>query len=88
MVARSETEPQNAASAASQILHAWRSGQRPQVDQWRTQVWDALEAERMEVLESVVETLQSRTKLPPEKVRAAVRLLEHLAQAPLQPTQD
>jgi hypothetical protein len=43
---------------------------------------NALETERMEVLESVVESLQGHDRLPSDRIRAAVRLLEHLAKAP------
>jgi hypothetical protein len=43
---------------------------------------NALETERMEVLESVVESLQKHDKLSSDRLRVAVRLLEHLAQAP------
>jgi hypothetical protein len=34
----------------------------------------------MEVLDSVVESLQQQDQLSTDRVRAAVRLLEHLAQ--------
>ena len=43
---------------------------------------DSLEAERMEALESAVELLRERTRFQPE-IRAAVHILEHLANPPL-----
>ena len=56
---------------------------------------DALETERMEVLESVVESLDGRPRpfsvsglASSERVRAAVRLLEHLAKGPAALPQD
>ena len=88
MVARAETESQNVAVAASQLLHAWRNGRRLSLEPWNTQVWDALERERMEVLESVVESLKDQPTLSSDKIRVAVRLLEHLAQGPAELPQD
>jgi len=76
------------AGTASQVLIAWKNGQRPSLQDWRTEDLNALENERMEVLESVVESLQKQDKLSSDRVRAAVRLLEHLAQAPAASAQD
>ena len=70
------------AGTASQVLSAWKNGQRLSLQEWRDQDLNALETERMEVLESVVESLQKHEKLSSERVRAAVRLLEHLANTP------
>ena len=88
MVPRLQTEPGVVAGAASQVLSAWKSGLRPSLQQWRTQELNALETERMEVLESVVESLQKQDRLSSDRVRAAVRLLEHLAKAPAELAQD
>ena len=76
------------AGTASQVLSAWKNGQRPSLQDWRTHDLNALETERMEVLESVVESLQGQDKLSSDRVRAAVRLLEHLAKAPAVLAQD
>jgi hypothetical protein len=70
------------AGTASQVLSAWKNGQRLSLQNWRADGLNALETERMEVLESVVESLQKHEKLSSDRVRAAVRLLEHLAKAP------
>ena len=88
MVLRQQTEPGDVAGAASQILSAWKNGQRPRLENWRTQDLNALKTEQMEVLESVVESLQRQDKLSSDRVRAAVRLLEHLAKAPVALAQD
>jgi hypothetical protein len=69
-------------------LIAWKNGQRPSLQDWRTQDLNALETERMEVLESVVESLQKQDRLPSARLRAAVRLLEHLAKEPAGLLQD
>jgi hypothetical protein len=82
MVPCQQTEPRDVASTASQVLIAWKKGQRPSLRDWRAQKLNALDTERMEVLESVVESLQTHDKLSSDRVRVAVRLLEHLAQAP------
>lgn len=82
MVPVQQTEPGDVAGAASQILSAWKNGQRPSLRDWRMHALNALETERMEVLESVVESLQGHDRLPSDRIRAAVRLLEHLAKAP------
>ncbi|HTA71263.1 MAG TPA: hypothetical protein VK776_23415 [Bryobacteraceae bacterium] len=76
------------AGTASEVLIAWKNGQRPSLQDWRTQDLDALETERMEVLESVVESLQKQDRLPSARLRAAVRLLEHLAKEPAGLLQD
>lgn len=76
------------AGTASQVLIAWKSGQRPTLQNWRTEDLNALETERMEVLESVVESLQKQDKLSSDRLRAAVRLLEHLAEGPANLPQD
>jgi hypothetical protein len=70
------------AGTASQVLSAWKNGQRLSLQDWRDQDLNALETERMEVLESVVESLQKPENLSSDRVRAAVRLLEHLAKMP------
>ena len=88
MVLRPQAERQDVAVAASQILNSWKNGERLSLDEWRTQRLDALETERMEVLESVVESLQGPRKLSSDRVRAAVRLLEHLAKGPAELAQD
>lgn len=88
MVLRQLTEPGDVAGAASQVLSAWRDGRRPSLEDWRAVELDALEAERMEVLESVVESLQRQDKLSSDRVRVAVRLLEHLAKGPACLAQD
>ena len=67
---------------------AWKSGQRPTLQDWRTEDLNALETERMEVLECVVESLQKQDKLSSDRLRAAVRLLEHLAKGPASPPKD
>jgi hypothetical protein len=76
------------AGTASEVLIAWKNGQRPSLQDWRTQDLNALETERMEVLESVVESLQKQEKLPSARLSAAVRLLEHLAKEPAGLLQD
>jgi hypothetical protein len=76
------------AGTASQVLSAWKNGQRLSLQEWRDQDLNALETERMEVLESVVESLQKHEKLSSDRVRAAVQLLEHLAKTPAVPAQD
>jgi hypothetical protein len=76
------------AGTASQVLSAWKNGQRLSLHDWRDQDLNAIEAERMEVLESVVESLQKHEGLSSDRVRAAVRLLEHLAKAPACLAQD
>jgi len=88
MVLRQQTEPGDVAGAASQVLNAWMNGQRPNLQDWRTQCLNALETERMEVLESVVESLQRQDSVSSDRVRVAVRLLEHLAKAPAGWAQD
>lgn len=87
MVLRQHTEPV-VAGAAFQVLSAWKNGQRPSLADWRAQELNALETERMEVLESVVESLQIQDKLSSDRVRTAVRLLEHLVQMPAALVQD
>jgi len=82
MVPCQQTEPRDVAGTASQVLIAWKKGQRPSLREWRAQELNAFETERMEVLESVVESLQKYEKLSSDRLRAAVRLLEHLAQTP------
>jgi hypothetical protein len=76
------------AGTASQVLSAWKNRQRLSLQDWRDQNLNALETERMEVLESVVESLQKHEKLSSDRVRAAVRLLEHLAQPQAVQVQD
>jgi hypothetical protein len=76
------------AGTASQVLSEWKNGQCLSLQDWRDKDLNALEAERMEVLESVVESLQKHEKLSSDRVRAAVRLLEHLAKAPAVQAQD
>jgi hypothetical protein len=44
------------AGTASQLLIAWKDEQ-PSLEDWRTQELNALETKRMEMLESVVESL-------------------------------
>ena len=89
MVLRQSSESSSVAIAASHLLSAWKNGERLSLDEWRMdarrmQGLDALETERMEVLESVVESLQGNRQLSSDRLRAAVRLLEHLANpAPL-----
>ena len=88
MVPCQQTEPRDVAGTASQVLIAWKKGLRPSLRDWRAQELNAFETERMEVLESVVESLQKHERLSSDRVRVAVRLLEHLAQAPAGPAQD
>lgn len=88
MVLHHQTQPADVAGAASQLLSAWKNGQRLNLEDWRTRGLNALETERMEVLESVVESLQKRERLSSDRLRAAVRLLEHLAEAPVRLAQD
>ena len=76
------------AGTASQVLSAWKNRQRLSLQNWHDQDLNALETERMEVLESVVESLQKHDKLSSDRVRAAVRLLEHLAKMPASLAQD
>lgn len=87
MVLRPSSEPSSVAIAASHLLSAWKNGERLSLDDWRMdegtrQGLDALETERMEVLESVVQSLQGKPELSAGRLRAAVRLLEHLAAGP------
>jgi len=79
MVLRQLTQPGDVAGAASQVLNAWKNGWCLDLQDWRDLDLNALETERMEVLESVVESLQKQEKLSSHRLRAAVRLLEHLA---------
>lgn len=88
MVVLDQIEPQSVAGKASLVLNAWRNGERVQLGEWRTQRLDALETERMEVLETVVESLQGHRNLSPDRIRAAERLLEHLAKRPAELSQD
>ena len=88
MVVLEQIQPQSVAGKASLVLSAWKNGERLWLDEWRTRGFDALETERMEVLESVVESLQGQSKLSSDRVRAAVRLLEHLAKGPGELVQD
>ena len=88
MALSQQTAPSDIAGTASQVLSAWKNGQRPSLEPWRSQDLNAFETERMEVLESVVESLQTKDQLSSDRVRAAVRLLEHLAQAPAASVQD
>lgn len=88
MVLCQQTQPVDVAGAASQVLSAWKNGQRPNLETWRSHGLNALETERMEVLESVVESLQRHDRLSSDRVRAAVRLLEHLAKEPFALAQD
>jgi hypothetical protein len=92
------------AHISSRILVAWREGDdasfqaelnRAQRLSTQARGLDALETERMEVLESVVESLDERGYfLSPDepgssvRVRAAVRLLEHLASGSSGPVQE
>jgi hypothetical protein len=76
------------AGTASQVLSAWKKGQRLSLQEWRDQDLNALETERMEVLESAVESLQKHETLSSDRVRAAVQLLEHLAKTPAVQAQD
>jgi hypothetical protein len=87
MVPRQQIERADVAGTASQVLSAWKNGQRLSLEAWKRPNLNALETERMEVLESVVESLQKRDKLSSDRLRAAMRLLEHLAQ-PGAPAQD
>ncbi|HEX4593402.1 MAG TPA: hypothetical protein VH157_03960 [Bryobacteraceae bacterium] len=80
MVVLERIQPQSVAGKASQVLSAWKNGEHLRLDEWSRQDLNALETERMEVLESVVESLQQQDQLSTDRVRAAVRLLEHLAQ--------
>ena len=88
MVVLERIQPQSVAGKASLVLSAWKNGERLMLDEWRTQGFDALETERMEVLESVVESLQGHRNLSSDRVRAAVRLLEHLATVQPELSQD
>jgi hypothetical protein len=88
MVLCQQTEPGDVAGVASQVLSAWKNGLRPSLRAWKTRDLNALETERMEVLESIVQSLQGQDKLSSDRVRAAVRLLEHLAKAPTGLAQD
>ena len=88
MVPCQQTEPRDVAGTASQVLIDWKKGQRPSLRDWRAQELNAFETERMEVLESVVESLQKQDQLTSDRVRVAVRLLEHLAQPPTVLVQD
>jgi hypothetical protein len=88
MVLRPQIEPGDVTGTASQVLTAWKKGQRPSLEHWRAQELNTFEAERMEVLESVVESLQREDKLSSDRVRVAVRLLEHLATAPAVTARD
>jgi len=80
---------------SSRILGAWNDGQEAALKEelgraasLDTSGMNAVEAERMEVLEGVLESLQQNlvpaeagasSSARPSQVRAAVRLLEHLA---------
>jgi hypothetical protein len=76
---------ESAARIAGRVLLAWRAGQcadlEEQIDYSRRSLLeccllDAHESERLEVLLGALECLQS---LPPARVGAALRVLEHLA---------
>ena len=85
------------ATIAGRILHAWNDGQgislqrelgRAEGLNPKADSLTSLEMERMEVLESAIETLRrhqvpsrSAVEASGDQVRAAVRLLEHLANA-------
>ena len=88
MVVLDRLEPQTVAGKASLVLNAWKNGERPHLGAWKTEHFDALETERMEVLETVVESLQGHLNLSPDRIRAAERLLEHLAKRPSEQSQD
>ena len=88
MVVLQQIQPQSVAGKASLVLSAWKNGERLTLNEWRTQGFDTLESERMEVLESVVESLQGDRKISSDRVRAAVRLLEHLAKEPAELAHD
>jgi hypothetical protein len=79
------TDRESVARVAGRVLLAWKSGQfadlERQIEYGRSSMlesWrlDACEKEKLEVLLGALECLQS---LPPARVRAAIRLLEHLA---------
>ncbi len=88
MVVLDQIEPQTVAGKASLVLSAWKNGERLHLGECRRHDLDALETERMEVLESVVESLQGHRNLSPDRIRAAERLLEHLAKRPAEISQD
>ena len=67
------------AALARQVLAAHREGQdASDTITFRCELYchDAFEAEKMDVLSSAVESLKASR---PERVRAAIHLLEHLA---------
>lgn len=81
------------ADTADRILIAWEEGQDnslreelARASNLKSQHLDAFEMEKLEVLESVVQSLQagrfpsmSPVKASEDELRVAVRLLEHLA---------
>ncbi len=84
----------NVAHISALLLGAWKQGddesfqaelRRAQLLSTQAHGLDALETERMEVLESIVESLDGQRRpscsgpVSSERMRAAVRLLEHLA---------
>jgi len=80
-------KPESAAGIASRILIAWHSGQCAGLEEQLAQghrvfflssITDAFEMEKLEALEGALECLQSGA-VPHARVRAAIRLLEHLA---------
>lgn len=80
--------PQDAASIAGRILAAWKDGpaesfeaelRRAALVSADCQDDNSLEREKMDVLDGVVQSLQERHDRP-DAGRAALRLLEHLAE--------
>ncbi len=81
------------ADVADRILNAWKKGRENNLNEelgrasnLKTENLDAFEMEKLEALESVVQSLQagrfpsmSPARASEDELRAAVRLLEHLA---------
>jgi hypothetical protein len=98
MIQRLGVSGVDVAAVAASVLTAWNGGhdgifedalrgvdelsrRRRNLDRMR-RPFDALEAERLEALESAVESLREHRAIQAE-IRAAVHILEHLANPPL-----
>ena len=89
-MATPQPAPVTVTSIAGRILSVWQSGQGEALEQVLAHglppvagSGDCLEMERTELLESVIESLRTAPQVNDpggrDRIRAAVRLLEHLA---------
>jgi len=83
MTKRQRTSPVAATRIAGRILVAWKAGQElnleeefDRVTSLSVQGLNSLEMERMELLGGIMQALRAAH---PDRNRAAIRLLEHLA---------